>query len=80
MKKIEELQQAILDPTPEELAAFRLWLADYDWQVWDREFERGVAAGKFDSLAAEALAEFERGETIAVEDLPCFKRGRHDRR
>jgi succinate dehydrogenase flavin-adding protein (antitoxin of CptAB toxin-antitoxin module) len=77
MTRLEALEEEVQKLSPEEFQAFRKWLADYDWQLWDEEFERDVAAGKFDTLAAEALAEFERGETIAVEDLPCFKRGRH---
>jgi hypothetical protein len=52
--------------TPEELASFRDWFSEYDWQVWDRQLERDVAAGKLDRLAAEALAELDRGETTEV--------------
>jgi hypothetical protein len=36
---------------------------DVDWQAWDQELERDVAAGRLDKFADEALAEFERGET-----------------
>ena len=52
--------------TPEEFAAFRAWLAEYDWQLWDRELERDVAAGKLDAMGAEALADFERGDTTKL--------------
>ncbi|HEX8412063.1 MAG TPA: hypothetical protein VF883_24650 [Thermoanaerobaculia bacterium] len=37
-----------------------------DWEVWDRQLERDVAAGKLDEVAAEALAELERGETREI--------------
>jgi hypothetical protein len=63
MTKVEQLEREVEKLTPEELASFREWFAEFDWQVWDRQLERDVAAGKLDKLAAEALAEFERGET-----------------
>ena len=39
---------------------------EIDPEEWDREFEQDAAAGRFDRFAAEALAEFERGETIEI--------------
>ena len=50
----------------EELAAFREWFIEHDWQAWDRQIERDAAAGRLDQFAAEALAEFERGETREI--------------
>jgi len=63
MTKVESIEREVEKLTPEELAAFRAWFLDHDWQAWDRELERDVAAGRLDRLAAEALAEFDRGET-----------------
>ena len=60
MNRVESLQNEVQKLSPEELAAFRDWFADYDWQAWDRQIERDSAAGRLDALAAEALAEFER--------------------
>ena len=56
--KVEALAREV-----EKLEAFRRSLAEYDWQAWDREIEQDAAARKLDQFAAEALAEFERGET-----------------
>jgi len=64
--KVEALERDVQRLTSEELAAFRAWSAEYDWQVWDRQFESDSKSGKFDALAAEALAEFERGETTEL--------------
>jgi predicted component of type VI protein secretion system len=61
--KVEALAREVEKLTAEELEAFRRWLAEYDWQAWDREIEQDAAARKLDQFAAEALAEFERGET-----------------
>lgn len=63
MTRLELLEHDIESLSPEELAEFRAWFAEYDWQNWDRQLERDVAAGKLDQMAAEALAEHERGET-----------------
>jgi hypothetical protein len=66
MTRVEALEREVQNLTPEELAAFRDWFAEYDWQVWDRQLERDVAAGKLDKFAAEARAEYERGETTEL--------------
>jgi hypothetical protein len=66
MTRLEAIEHDVQNLTPEEFAAFRAWLADYDWQLWDRELERDVAAGKLDALAEESLAELERGETTEL--------------
>jgi hypothetical protein len=66
MTKVEALAREVEKLTPEELAAFRRWLVEYDWQAWDREIEQDAAAGKLDQFAVEALAEFERGETKEI--------------
>jgi hypothetical protein len=63
MSKVEALEREVEKLTREELAAFRAWFIEHDWQAWDRELEADVAAGRLDRLAAEALAEFDRGET-----------------
>jgi len=66
MTRVEAVESQVRSLTAEELAAFRAWFAEYDWQAWDAQLERDVADGKFDKLAAEALAEFERGETTKL--------------
>jgi len=66
MTKLEALQRDVKSLTREELAAFRAWFADYDGEIWDRQIEADSKAGKFDQLAAEALAEFDRGETTEL--------------
>jgi len=66
MTNVESIEREVEKLTPEELAAFRTWFVEHDWQAWDRELERDVAAGRLDAFAAEALAEFERGETTEL--------------
>jgi len=66
MTKVEALESDVQSLTAEELAAFRSWFAEYDWQVWDRQFEVDSTSGKLDKFAAKALAEFDRGETTEL--------------
>lgn len=66
MTRVEALEREVKKLSPEELAAFREWFVEHDWQVWDSQIERDSAEGKLDKFAAEALAEVERGETREI--------------
>lgn len=66
MTKVEALEREVETLTREELAAFRDWFLEHDWQAWDRQIERDSAEGRLDRFAAEALAELERGETREI--------------
>ena len=35
---VEEIERAVRKLSPEELAAFRAWFAEFDAEVWDRQF------------------------------------------
>ncbi len=61
MSSVEEIEQAVQGLSPEQLAAFRAWFAEFDSAIWDRKIEQDVAAGRLDSLAAEALGELRQG-------------------
>lgn len=66
MTKVEALEREVEKLSPEDLAVFRDWFIEHDWQAWDRQIERDSAEGRLDRFAAEALAEFERGETREI--------------
>ncbi len=55
MSKLENLEKQIQQLSPEELAEFRRWYAEFDADLWDRQFESDVKAGKLDALAEKAL-------------------------
>jgi hypothetical protein len=55
MSKIENLEKQIQQLSPEELVEFRRWYADFDAELWDRQFESNAKAGKLDALADKAL-------------------------
>ncbi|HEX3577646.1 MAG TPA: hypothetical protein VHY33_03705 [Thermoanaerobaculia bacterium] len=66
MTKIEQLERDVQTLSQQELASFRSWFAEYDWEAWDRQLDVDVASGKLDKFADEALLEFERGETTEL--------------
>lgn len=66
MTNVESIEREVERLTPQELAAFRAWFVEHDWQAWDREIEKDSTEGRLDRFAAEALAEFDRGETTEL--------------
>jgi len=53
--KVERIEQQIRDLSAEELAKLREWFAAFDAEVWDRQFEADVNAGKLDAHGEKAL-------------------------
>ncbi len=62
MSTVSELQEAILGLSETDYSRLRRWLLDQDWELWEREFDEDVKAGKFDALASEALEAKARGD------------------
>jgi len=54
---IEKLELLVKNLSPEELALFRRWFAEFDAQAWDRQIEADSAAGKLDRLIEESMAD-----------------------
>ncbi len=61
MSTVDEIEDAVRRLSPQELAAFRAWFAEFDAALWDRQLEHDVAAGRLDKLAEEAIEDFEQG-------------------
>jgi hypothetical protein len=61
MSTVEEIERAVRESPPEELALFRAWFAEFDASVWDRQIEADVATGRLDALAQEALQDLREG-------------------
>ena len=55
MGKVENIENQIQELSPEELVTLREWFAEYDAEIWDRQFEADVKAGKLGALAERAL-------------------------
>jgi len=61
MNNLKEIELAVSQLSPEELAAFRIWFAEFDAQIWDRQFEHDVASGRLEGLAEKALQHLRKG-------------------
>jgi hypothetical protein len=58
---IKEIESAIAQLPPSELAKLAEWFAEYQARVWDEQLGRDVKAGRLDALLEEAEQEFSSG-------------------
>ena len=59
----KEIEEAIENLPKSDLAELSAWFEKYEAETWDRQFEADVAAGHFDQMRIEAIADFEAGRT-----------------
>jgi hypothetical protein len=60
MSTTDEIAKAVQELSADELARFREWFVGYDQALWDKQMEGDIAAGRFDSLADEALEDLKK--------------------
>ena len=61
MNTVHDIEEAIRQLAPQDLAALRTWFAAFDAEQWDQQFEEDVAAGRLDALAQEAIRDLQEG-------------------
>ena len=61
MTKIEDIEKAVSDLNPGELAEFRAWFDAFDAAQFDAKIERDAQTGRLDELADAAVGEFREG-------------------
>ena len=66
MAKVEDIEKQLRELTPQELAEFRARFAAFDAEIWDRQFEADVEAGKLDALAERALRAHAEGRSTKL--------------
>ncbi len=66
MTKLEEIEAAVAQLSPEELRTFRAWLDELEERLFDEKIERDAKAGKLDAIEAKALENHKAGR---VRDL-----------
>ena len=59
----EDIEKAVEQLDPRELARFRAWFAEFDAEQFDAAIARDAEAGKLDALADEALAQHRAGKS-----------------
>jgi hypothetical protein len=63
MTTAEDIEKAVEQLSPRELARFRAWFEAFESEQFDAAIERDIAAGKLDALADEALADHRAGRS-----------------
>ena len=61
MSTVHDIEEAIRQLAPQDLAALRTWFAAFDAEQWDQQFAEDVAASRLDALAQEAIQDFQAG-------------------
>ncbi len=58
---VQDVETAISQLSPQELAELMAWLEEYHEQIWDRQIEDDLEEGRLDVLLAEVDKEYEAG-------------------
>ena len=61
MRTVEDIEQALTELPPDQLADFRAWFETFDAARFDEKIERDAKAGRLDRLAEQALTDFRAG-------------------
>ncbi len=59
---VEDIEAAIAELSPDEVAQLANWFAEFQAEVWDRQLEADVKAGKLDRLGHEAKEDLTAGK------------------
>jgi hypothetical protein len=59
---IKEIESAITQLPPSELAELARWFEEFQAQVWDEQLEQDVETGRLDTLLKQAEQDFEQGQ------------------
>jgi hypothetical protein len=63
VSRVEELEGKIKALSSHEFQELRAWLAEYDAEVWDRQYHVDALAGKLDAIADRALKDLSDGRS-----------------
>lgn len=62
----KEIESAIAQLPPSEIAKLAEWFQEFQAQVWDKQLERDVHAGRLDAMIEQAEQEFESGQCVPL--------------
>lgn len=62
MATLQEIEKAVSNFTPKELAKFRTWFEKFDAALWDKQLADDVKAGKLGAIADKAISDFKKGK------------------
>lgn len=58
---VKEIEIAITQLSADDLSKLMAWLENYHAQMWDKQIEEDLEAGRLDALLAEVDQEYEAG-------------------
>ena len=58
---VKEIEKAIVELPNKEVGELMSWLAEHHAQLWDKQIEDDLDAGRLDALLAEVDQEYEAG-------------------
>jgi hypothetical protein len=59
---IKEIESAIAQLPPAELAELARWFEEFQARVWDEQLEQDMKSGRLDALLKQAEKDFEQGQ------------------
>ena len=59
---IKEIESAIAQLPPSDLAELAKWFEEFQARVWDEQLEQDVKSGRLDALIKQAEQDFEHGQ------------------
>ena len=63
---VEQIEKAITQLPPKELAELMSWLEEYHAQVWDKQIEEDLEAGRLDKVLAEVEEDYTAGSATRL--------------
>ena len=63
MTTAEDVEKAVEQLAPQELARFRAWFEVFDANRFDATIERDAKTGRLDAFAEEAIAAYRAGQS-----------------
>jgi len=63
---IEEIEKAVSQLPPDDLARFRAWFEEFEAARFDHKIEQDAVAGRLDGLAEQALADYRQGRARKI--------------
>ena len=58
---VDELENAITQLSPTEMARFAQWFDEYRADQWDRQIEQDIQSGRLEAAGKQADTDFEAG-------------------
>lgn len=59
---IKEIETAIAQLPPSEVAKLARWFEEFHAQMWDKQIEQDEQSGRLDALLEQAAQDFEQGK------------------